>query len=190
MKNPFLLSIGDNTVITKGVTILMHDYSKHVIRMVTGENIGGKAPVSIGKNCFIGVHATILMGSCIGDNCIIGANAVVKGNIPNNSVVAGNPGRIICTLEEHIERRRKRVLEEAVSVAKAIVENTGKRPTIKQMGNGFAWLYMERSEKTIQENPWMFELSSDNRENVIQTFLASKPIFDSFESFLEYALKN
>ncbi len=188
LKNPFLLSIGDNTVITKGVTILMHDYSKHVIRMVTGENIGGKLPVSIGKNCFIGNNATILMGTDIGDNCIIGASAVVKGIIPDNSVVAGNPGRIICTLDEYIKKRRERALDEACEVARAIVRNTNKQPTLKQMGNGFAWLYMPRTPKTIDENPWMFRLSSDKEESVIQSFMDSNPIFKDFDSFLKYAL--
>lgn len=190
LMNPFLLSIGDNTVITKGVTILMHDYSKHVIRMVTGENIGGKLPVSIGKNCFIGNNATILMGTTIGDNCIVGASAVVKGKIPDNSVIAGNPGKIICSIEQYIQKRKEKVLDEACQVARAIVMNTGKKPTLKQMGNGFAWLYMPREQRTIDENGWMFKLSSDNTEDVIQSFMDSNPLFDSFDCFLEYALKD
>jgi len=78
-ENAFLLSIGDYSRITKGVTILMHDYAKSVARMYIGENIGGKAPVRIGSNVFIGRNAIILMGTEIGDNTIIGAGSVVKG---------------------------------------------------------------------------------------------------------------
>lgn len=51
--------------------------------------------IHIGKNSFIGANAMILYGSRIGENVIIGAGAVVKGNIPDNSIVAGNPGKIV-----------------------------------------------------------------------------------------------
>ena len=65
------------------------------------ENIAGSLPVYIGNNVFIGMGATILMGADIGDNCIIGAGSVVKGTIPPNSVVAGNPARVICKLRSN-----------------------------------------------------------------------------------------
>lgn len=43
--------------------------------------------VSIGKNCWISANVTILKGTVIGDNCVIGASCVIKGKIPNGSVV-------------------------------------------------------------------------------------------------------
>jgi len=53
-------------------------------------------PVSIGDDVFIGANAMILKGSSIGDRCIIGAGAVVAGmTIPDDSIVVGNPGRIV-----------------------------------------------------------------------------------------------
>ena len=51
--------------------------------------------VSIGKNSFIGYGACIWPGTQIGQGCIIGANAVVKGTIPDYSVVAGVPAKVI-----------------------------------------------------------------------------------------------
>ena len=51
--------------------------------------------VSIGENSFIGAGAVILPGTKIGKFCIIGAGSVVKGNIPDYSIVVGNPCKII-----------------------------------------------------------------------------------------------
>lgn len=68
------------------------------------ENIAGSLPVYIGNNVFIGMGATILMGADIGDNCIIGAGSVVKGTIPPNSVVAGNPAEYSCAMKSHFRK--------------------------------------------------------------------------------------
>lgn len=51
------------------------------------------------KGASIGSNATILCGITIGENALIGAGAVVTKNVPANVVVAGNPARIIKTLE-------------------------------------------------------------------------------------------
>jgi len=52
-------------------------------------------PVRIERGCIIGPHASILAGVTIGANSFIAANTVVSRSVPPNSVVAGNPGRII-----------------------------------------------------------------------------------------------
>lgn len=49
----------------------------------------------IGKKCFIGARSIIMCGVHIGDECIVGAGAVVTKDVPSNSIVAGNPARII-----------------------------------------------------------------------------------------------
>ncbi len=60
--------------------------------------------VRIGDGCFIGSHAAILGGVTIGPNSFVGSNAVVTGSVPPNSVVAGNPARVI----RHYDRERGR----------------------------------------------------------------------------------
>lgn len=88
--HPFLLEIKNNVIISAGVKILTHDTSFTVV--------GGKdlaAEVVIGNNLQIGENAIILPGVTIGDNCVIGANSVVNRDIPDNSVAAGVPARII-----------------------------------------------------------------------------------------------
>lgn len=52
-------------------------------------------PVKIGDNVWIGGRAVINPGVTIGDNVVIGSGSVVTKDIPANSVVAGNPARVI-----------------------------------------------------------------------------------------------
>ncbi len=55
--------------------------------------------VIIEDNVWIGMDALILKGVTIGKNSIVGARAVVTGDVPSDSVVAGNPARVVRTLE-------------------------------------------------------------------------------------------
>lgn len=53
-------------------------------------------PVSIGDDVWIGAGAVILPGARIGDHCVIAAGAVVRGGeVPEWSIVAGVPGKVI-----------------------------------------------------------------------------------------------
>jgi acetyltransferase-like isoleucine patch superfamily enzyme len=54
-----------------------------------------RKPVIIGKNCFIGANSMILPGVTIGDEVVVAAGAIVTKDIPHNTIVAGNPARII-----------------------------------------------------------------------------------------------
>lgn len=52
-------------------------------------------PISIGNNCWIGSNVSIMPGVTIGNGCIIGVGAVVTKNMPDNSLIAGIPAKII-----------------------------------------------------------------------------------------------
>ena len=105
---PFI-EIGKNCRITAEVIILAHDYSYAVLRPEY-HCMPRKAGVTkVGDNVFVGMKSIILMGSQIGNNVIIGAGAVVSGNIPDNVVVAGNPAKVVCTLDDYYERQIKRL---------------------------------------------------------------------------------
>ena len=100
----WLIEIGDNVTMAPRVHILCHDASTKQFLNYT--KIGR---VTIGDNVFIGAETVVLPGVTIGSNVIIGANSTVTHDIPDNSVVAGSPARVICTLEEYLEKERKRM---------------------------------------------------------------------------------
>lgn len=106
-----LIHIGKNVTISRDVLFLTHDYSLYVgIRMVDDNLTSGLflKDIRVEDNCFIGARVTLLPGTHIGKNSIIGAGAVVKGIIPENSIVIGNPGKVVCRTNEwakrHIEK--------------------------------------------------------------------------------------
>lgn len=69
--------------------------------------------MEIGNNVFIGMHTTILKGVHIGNNVIVGANSLVNKNIPDNCVVAGNPCRVVMSLDKYYEKRKSSQMKEA-----------------------------------------------------------------------------
>ena len=106
---PYLITIGDKTTVSFDCAFVTHDAATRVIRNLDGQNketvIYG--PINIGKNCFIGCRTIILPNVTIGDNSIIGAGSVVNSDIPANSVAAGTPCKVICTLDEYIKKHEK-----------------------------------------------------------------------------------
>ena len=82
--NPTGVHIGDFTIITPMVQIFTHDFvrAKHL-------------DTFIGSYCFIGAGSIILPGVRIGNHCIVGAGSVVSSDVPDRSIVAGNPARVL-----------------------------------------------------------------------------------------------
>lgn len=107
---PYLIEIGNNVRITKGVTFITHDGGVWVLRnngMLKDADIFGE--IKIGNNVHIGINAVIMPGVTIGDNVIIGVGAVVTKDIPSNSISAGIPARVIRTLDEYFEKNKNKV---------------------------------------------------------------------------------
>lgn len=104
------LEIGNNVTLS-GVQILTHDASMvHLL----DHNCLKIGRVVIGNNVFIGVQSVILPNVRIGNNVIVGAGSVVTKDIPNNSVAVGNPARVICSLEEYLEKHKQRMQDESL----------------------------------------------------------------------------
>ena len=185
IQKPYLVSIGEYCKIATGVIILAHDYSISVARQVFGEFVGGTAPTKIGDNCFLGMNAIILPGTRIGNNCIVGAGAVVSGDYPDNVVIAGNPARVICTLEEYYQKRKNRWVEDAKKCALEIYHHTGRKPTVEEMRDGFYWLYTQRTRQNIDDHKSFFTLSGDDYEDICRNFLTTEPVYASFDDFLK-----
>ena len=69
------------------------------------------APIMVGNDVYIGIRAMILPGVTIGNRCIIGAGSVVTKDIPDNSVAAGVPARVIKSTDEYLENMKKKSLK-------------------------------------------------------------------------------
>jgi len=91
---PYLVEIGDHVAISNGVHFLTHDGTIWLLRD-SRPDIQHLGKITVGDNTYIGLNSIILPGTRIGNNCIIGAGTVVRGMIPDNSTVVGNPGTII-----------------------------------------------------------------------------------------------
>lgn len=78
------IEIGKDTAVTFGVAIVTHDFVNNY-----------HTTTKIGSNCFIGARSMIMPGVTIGDECIVGAGSIVLRDVPPNSVVMGNPARVI-----------------------------------------------------------------------------------------------
>lgn len=108
---PYLIEIGSNCTITSGVKFITHDASIGIaLRQLNKERVVGDkklelmSKIKVHDNCMIGVGSIILRGVSIGPNSIVGAGSVVTKDVPEGTIVAGNPARIICTIEEYAEK--------------------------------------------------------------------------------------
>lgn len=80
------MHVRGESYITFGVTLLAHDQT----RMVFLDTI-------IEPNCFIGCNSIIMPGVTVGPNAIVAAGSVVTRDVPPNTIVAGNPAKVIKT---------------------------------------------------------------------------------------------
>ena len=78
--------IGEYSYLAGGVIVFAHDYCRSLYK-----------ETHIGKKCFIGANSMIMCGVIIGDEVVVGAGSIVTKDVPSNSIVAGNPARIIRT---------------------------------------------------------------------------------------------
>lgn len=105
--DPELIKFHNNVTVASDVTFITHDIADNVLN-----NLGkGFFPYNYGcievmDNVFIGANSTILPNIKIGANTIIAAGSVVTKDVPENSVVAGVPAKVIGSFDEYIEKRK------------------------------------------------------------------------------------
>ncbi len=96
------IRIGDNCMFAYGVYLTDADWHDIYDRTHT---IGATAPITVGNNVWFGDSAFVGKGVTIGDNAIIAAHAVVVNDVAANSIVAGNPARVVKQLDTSREMR-------------------------------------------------------------------------------------
>jgi maltose O-acetyltransferase len=100
----FLISIGDHCGFGEQCLLLAHD--AQMDEFLDAARLGR---VVLHASCHIGARTVILPGVEIGPRTIVGASSVVSRSLPPDTVCAGNPARVLCTLEEYLEKHRSRM---------------------------------------------------------------------------------
>lgn len=112
-RESFLITFGNNVVVASGVTFITHDVIGLMLKHREDSKDCGRillGTINVGNNVFIGANSVILPNITIGSDSIIAAGSVVTSNVPEHSVVGGNPARVIKNLDAFIEKRRSEII--------------------------------------------------------------------------------
>lgn len=105
--DPKLVKFHNNVTVTSNVTFVTHDvFHEGLNRLGKGNFEYLCKEIEVFDNVFIGCNSTILPGIKIGPNALIAAGSVVTKDVKPNTVVAGNPARVIETFDEYLEKRK------------------------------------------------------------------------------------
>lgn len=140
---PNLIKLGDYVAVASNVSFTTHDG----IQSVLGKNndvipekyknhkfTEGIGCIEIGSHVFISARCIIGYNVKIGDNVVITAGSVVTNDIPSNSVVRGNPAKVVCTLTQYLTLR---------ATKKSIPQEYGHRQAQPIKQNLEDWLWEE-----------------------------------------------
>ncbi|HLH92628.1 MAG TPA: acyltransferase [Xanthobacteraceae bacterium] len=96
------IRIGENTMLAPNVVVVDSDFHSPWPPEARKTSPGPEhdADVTIGRNVWIGMRATVLKGANIGDGAIVAAGSVVTSDIPANTLAAGVPARVVRRLDE------------------------------------------------------------------------------------------
>lgn len=110
--DPKMIFIHNNVKIASGVTFINHDIANAMLNIKNHTKIFQYyvQPIEIFDNVMIGSNTIILPGKKIGANYIVGAGTVVSKDIPEGTVAAGNPVKVIGSFDD-FERKRKQTTE-------------------------------------------------------------------------------
>ena len=98
----FLVTIGNNVTLASSCNLLTHDGST---KKILGFSKVGR--IDIGDNVFIGAGSIILPNVKIGNNVIVGAGSVITRDIPDDSIVVGNPGVRIGSYVDFVKKNKE-----------------------------------------------------------------------------------
>ena len=89
------IMVGDEVLIGPYCVIVSANHTRKGHSFRFGKAL--HAPICIGCGCWLAAHVTVTAGSSIGNGCLIAANSVIRGTIPDDSVAAGVPARVVKT---------------------------------------------------------------------------------------------
>jgi acetyltransferase-like isoleucine patch superfamily enzyme len=89
------VTIGSNVIMGQFVTFHSQEHNFADLSKLIRQQGTTEAGITIGDNCWIGARVTFLDGSSISEGCVVAAGAVVRGEFPPFSVIAGMPARLV-----------------------------------------------------------------------------------------------
>ena len=92
-----IVKIGDNTMF--GPNVQIYTATHPLEYKARNSGVEYAKPITIGNNVWVGGNATICPGVTIGNNVVIGAGSVVTKSFPDDVFIAGNPARVIKTID-------------------------------------------------------------------------------------------
>lgn len=110
---------------------------------------------------------------------------MVSGKVESNSVYAGNPAKRICSIEEFIQKREQKQLEEAMDIFKRYYERYGKMPE-KSIFHEYFYLFSSPDQLTDLYKDKMKE--NGNYSECITYMNSNKLMFENYELFCEYVM--
>lgn len=181
VSRPSLVSIGDNVDFNDNFQLLTHDWACTVFRIKYHDFVNSSGHVTIGSNIYFGANVIVLKGVTIGDNCVIAAGSLVTHDIPANSVAAGLPCRVICSIDEYYQKRKRCGLEEAREYVRSIRDRYGREPKVSELYEEFIYFVDKHNIADYPELPIRIQLGEGYGE-----WLATHTApYDSVSDFLK-----
>lgn len=108
------IEIGDNCMFAPNVQLYTATHPLHPVKRNSGLEYA--KPIKIGNNVWLGGGVIVTPGVTLGDNVVVGAGSVVTKSFPDNVVIAGNPARIIKTVEEELTEESLETLRHKIDM--------------------------------------------------------------------------
>jgi acetyltransferase-like isoleucine patch superfamily enzyme len=89
------ITIGENCIMGSNVGFYAENHNFDGLDVLIKDQGVSRKGIKVGANCWVGSNTVFLDGCNVGEGCVIAAGSVVRGSVPNNSVIAGVPAKII-----------------------------------------------------------------------------------------------
>ena len=169
------IEIGDNCMFAPNVQLYTATHPLHPVKRNSGLEYA--KPIKIGDNVWLGGGVIVTPGVTLGNNVVVGAGSVVTKSFPDNVVIAGNPARIIKTveeepLEESLETLRQKIDTidlELGAVLEKRMDTVTKIGQVKKEGNKA--VYDEKREQQVLDKVAKLLKNKGYKETITDTYV-------------------
>lgn len=169
------IEIGDNCMFAPNVQLYTATHPLHPVKRNSGLEYA--KPIKIGDNVWLGGGVIVTPGVTLGNNVVVGAGSVLTKSFPDNVVIAGNPARIIKTveeepLEESLETLRQKIDtidRELVALLEKRMDTVTKIGQVKKEGNQA--VYDEKREQQVLDKVAKLLKNKGYKETITDTYV-------------------